>query len=247
MHDDQLLRYSRHILLPQVDAAGQQRLLNSTALIVGMGGLGSPAAMYLASSGVGHLILADHDKVDITNLQRQIIHSTADVGRLKVDSARDRLQAINPDIKITTVAEKLLGDQLHHFINQVDIVIDGSDNFATRFAINQVCVTLKKPLVSGAAIRFEGQVSVFDPRKADSPCYHCLYKAVDDEELRCAENGILAPVVGMVGTIQAIEALKVLLNIGTTLTGRVMVIDAMTMEIRTLNLRKDPSCAVCHP
>lgn len=246
MHDEQLLRYSRHILLPQVDALGQQRLLNSTALIIGMGGLGSPVAMYLASSGVGHLILADHDKVDLTNLQRQIIHSTSDVGRLKVESARDRLLAINPDTKITTIAQKLQGEHLHQYINQADIVIDGSDNFATRFAINKMCVALKKPLISGAAIRFEGQVSVFDSRDMQSPCYHCLYKEVDDEELRCSENGILAPVVGMIGTIQAIEALKVLLNIGTPLTGRVIIFDALTMEIRTLRLKKDPTCTICN-
>lgn len=246
MDDNQLLRYSRHILLPQIDATGQQRLLNSTALIIGMGGLGSPVAMYLASSGVGHLILADHDKVDVTNLQRQIIHSTADVGRLKVESARDRLLALNPEIKVTTVAEKLAADSLHQYIAQADIVIDGSDNFATRFAVNRACVTANKPLVSGAAIRCEGQVSVFDPRHATSPCYQCLYKESGEDEMRCSENGILAPLVGLIGSLQAIETIKVLLNIGEPLIGRLLIIDALSMDLRTMTFRKDPECTVCN-
>jgi molybdopterin-synthase adenylyltransferase len=245
MDDQQLLRYSRHILLPQVDALGQQRLLDSTALIIGLGGLGSPLAMYLASSGVGHLMLADGDAVELSNLQRQILHTTADIGRPKVASARDNLLKLNPQIRITSLPQRLDETNLLEYIAQADVVIDGSDNFATRFAINRACVKARKPLVSGAAIRFEGQVSVFDSRRDDSPCYHCLYKEVDEEELRCAENGILAPVVGMIGTIQAIEALKLLLNIGETLAGRLVIVDALTMEIRTLSLRKDPHCAVC--
>ncbi len=245
MDDQQLLRYSRHILLPQVDAVGQQRLLDATVLIIGLGGLGSPLAMYLASSGVGHLILADGDSVEISNLQRQIIHTTADIGRPKVDSAREHLLQLNPHIRITTLAQRLDESNLLKYISQADVVVDGSDNFATRFAINRACVKVRKPLVSGAAIRFEGQVSVFDPRRADSPCYHCLYKEVDEEELRCAENGVLAPVVGMIGTLQAIEVLKLLINIGENLAGRLIIIDALTMDIRTLKLTKDPACPIC--
>lgn len=245
MNDQQLLRYSRHILLPQVDVNGQQRLLNSTALIIGLGGLGSPAAMYLASSGVGHLILADGDKVELSNLQRQVVHNTADIGRPKVDSARDHLLQLNPEIRITTLAQRLADAELDRAVALADIVLDGSDNFATRFAVNRACVAAKKPLVSAAAIRFEGQISVFDSRSANNPCYHCLYKEGGDDEQRCSENGILAPVVGMLGCLQAIEAIKVLLNLGDSLTGRLLIIDAWTMEIRTLRLTKDPQCPVC--
>jgi len=245
MNDQQLLRYSRHILLPQVDVSGQQRLLNATALLIGLGGLGSPAAMYLASSGVGHLILADGDNVELSNLQRQVVHGTADIGRAKVDSARDHLLQLNPEIRITPLAQRLADAELARAIALADIVIDGSDNFATRFAVNRACVAAKKTLVSAAAIRFEGQISVFDPRAANNPCYHCLYKEGGDDEQRCSENGILAPVVGMLGCLQAIEAIKVLLNLGDTLTGRLMIIDAWTMEIRTLRLAKDPQCPVC--
>ncbi len=245
MNDQQLLRYSRHILLPQVDVSGQQRLLNSTALLIGLGGLGSPTAMYLASSGVGHLILADGDHVELSNLQRQVVHGTADIGRPKVDSARDHLLQLNPEIRITTLAQRLADTELAHAVALADIVIDGSDNFATRFAVNRACVAAKKPLVSAAAIRFEGQISVFDSRSANNPCYHCLYKEGGDDEMRCSENGILAPVVGMLGCLQAIEAIKVLLNLGDTLNGRLLIIDAWTMEIRTLRLAKDPQCPVC--
>jgi len=246
MNDDQLLRYSRQIMLPQVDALGQQKLLDSTVLIVGMGGLGSPIAMYLAAAGVGHLILADFDKVDLSNLQRQIIHGTDDIGKPKVDSAFESLQQINPEITITRFKQPLDDENLNDLVPQVDLVIDGCDNFATRFAVNRTCVKHRKPLVSGAAIRFEGQISVFPNNGEDFPCYQCLYKKDEgEEEQTCSENGVLAPVVGLIGSIQAIEAIKVLLNIGDTLQGKLMVIDSMTMDIRTIKLKKDPACPAC--
>lgn len=245
MNDEQLLRYSRQIMLPQVDVAGQQTLLDSTALIVGMGGLGSPIAMYLAAAGVGHLILADFDDVELTNLQRQIIHRTEDIGKSKVDSAFETLQQINPEVTVTRFKQKLTDDNLNDLVPQVDVVIDGCDNFETRFAVNRACVKHSKPLVSGAAIRFEGQVSVFPNSGKDFPCYQCLYKDEGEEEQTCSENGVLAPLVGMIGSMQAIEAIKVLLNIGKPLTGKLVVIDAYTMEIRTLKLPRDPGCTAC--
>ena len=245
MDDNQLLRYSRQIMLPQIDAAGQQTLLDSSVLIVGMGGLGSPAAMYLASAGIGHLVLADFDKVEISNLQRQIVHGTNDIGRDKVDSAYDTLKQLNPDITITRFKQKLDDDTLNDLVPQVDLVVDGCDNFSTRFAVNRACVKHNTPLVSGAAIRFEGQVSVF-LNDGNGPCYHCLYKEGGEEELRCSENGVLAPVTGVIGSLQAVEAIKVLLKIGDTLAGRLLLIDALHMEIRTLKLRNDPACSVCN-
>jgi molybdopterin/thiamine biosynthesis adenylyltransferase len=244
MDDNQLLRYSRQIMLPQIDAVGQQKLLDASVLIVGMGGLGSPVAMYLASAGVGHLVLADFDKVEISNLQRQIIHGTDDIGRDKVDSAYDRLKQLNPDITITRFKQKLDDSTLDDLVPQVDVVIDGCDNFETRFAVNRACVNHHKPLVSGAAIRFEGQVSVF-LNDGKGPCYHCLYKEGGEEEMRCSENGVLAPLTGLIGSLQAIEAIKVLLNIGEPLSGRLFVLDALTMEMRMLKLKKDPDCGVC--
>jgi len=244
MDDEQLLRYSRQIMLPQIDVAGQEKLLNSSALIVGMGGLGSPVAMYLASAGVGHLILADFDNVELTNLQRQILHSTDDIGRSKVDSAYDTLKKINPEITITRFKQKLEDVTLNDLVPQVDVIIDGCDNFETRFAVNRACVKNQKPLVSGAAIRFEGQVAVF-PNDGSSPCYHCLYKEEGDELQTCSENGVLAPVTGLIGSIQAIEAIKVLLGLGETLTGKLLVIDALHMDIRVMKLGKDPTCGVC--
>lgn len=245
MDDEHLLRYGRQIMLPQVDIAGQQKLLDSTALIIGMGGLGSPIAMYLAAAGVGHLILVDFDVVELSNLQRQIIHQTADLGRLKVDSARDTLLALNPDIKVTCIAQRLDEQALAEQVKQVDIVLDGSDNFATRFAVNQACVTHKVPLVSGAAIRMEGQVAVFMNNAPDSPCYNCLYKDEGEEETRCSETGVLAPVVGIIGSLQATEAIKVLVGIGDKLTGWVLIMDALNQDWRRLKLAKDPSCPVC--
>lgn len=245
MNDDDLLRYSRQLMLPQLDWDGQQRLLQSHALIIGMGGLGSPVAMYLAAAGVGRLTLVDDDQVDLSNLQRQILHGTADMGRAKVESARDALLRLNPGIEIETRDTRLEGEALLEQIRRVDVVIDASDNFATRFALNDACVQAKTPLVSGAAIRFEGQVSVFDPRQDDSPCYRCLYRDEGELGQTCSENGVLAPVVGVIGSIQATEALKVLAGIGQPLVGRLLIWDALEMEWRNMRLRKDPACPVC--
>lgn len=246
MNDEQLLRYSRQIMLPQVDVAGQQRLLDSRVLIVGMGGLGSPVAMYLAAAGVGELVLADFDTVDLSNLQRQILHGSDDIGRPKVESARDTLQVLNPEVSVSTINERLEGEALAAQLRTVDLVVDATDNFATRFMLNDACVKARKPLVSGAAIRMEGQVSVFHNEREESPCYRCLYREEGEELAQtCSENGVLAPVVGIIGAVQATEALKVLLGIGDTLGGRLLLLDALTMEWRTLKLRKDQSCPAC--
>jgi len=234
-------------MLPQVDAAGQQRLLDSRVLIVGLGGLGSPAAIYLAAAGVGTLVLSDFDEVDLSNLQRQIAHRTRDIGRPKVESARDTLLALNPEISVIPLAGKLAGARLREEVEAADLVVDASDNFATRFTLNDVCVEQRTPLVSGAAIRMEGQVAVYHNERDDSPCYRCLYKDEGELEQTCSENGVLAPVVGIIGAIQATEALKVLLGIGETLGGRLLLLDALHMEIRTLRLRKDACCTVCSP
>lgn len=245
MKDEQLLRYSRHIMLPQVDVAGQQKLLDSTVLIMGMGGLGSPVAMYLAAAGVGHLVIADYDHVEISNLQRQIIHRQNSVGQSKVESAKQTLESLNSDIKVTTISEKLNKTSLAQWLKNVDCVVDGTDNFAARFAINEVCVKTRAPLVSGAAIRFEGQVSVFTNTE-NSPCYQCLYPDTGEElEQTCSENGVLAPVVGIIGSIQATETLKVLMNIGETLQSRLLLLDAYKMEWRTIKLKRDPECLIC--
>ncbi len=244
MNDQQLLRYSRQIMLPQLDVAGQEQLLASRALIIGMGGLGSPLAMYLAAAGVGHLVIVDDDEVDLSNLQRQIIHHTADIGRAKVDSAQEQIAAINPDITVTALASRLNETELAEQVAQADVVIDGTDNFASRFALNKLCVQQQTPLVSGAAIRMEGQVSVFN-LSAESPCYHCLYKDEGELDTSCSANGVLAPVVGIIGSIQANEAIKVLAGMGETLDGRLLVLDALYMEWRSLKLKKDPHCPVC--
>jgi adenylyltransferase/sulfurtransferase len=245
MNDAQLLRYSRQIMLPQIDVAGQEKLLVSRVLIIGAGGLGSPAAMYLAAAGVGHLVIADHDMVELSNLQRQLLHHDSDIGRPKAASANDTLRAINPAVMVTPLAIRLQGPQLAGEVRQADVVLDCSDNFDTRFAVNAACVRHKTPLVSGAAIRMEGQVTVFDAGKADSPCYHCLYRDGDDAEQTCAENGVLAPLVGIIGSLQALEALKVLLGLGDTLAGRLVVFDGLTHEWRTLKLQRDPECPTC--
>ncbi len=244
MNDQQLLRYSRQIMLPQLDAAGQQKLLDSSALIMGMGGLGSPVALYLAAAGVGQLVLVDFDEVELSNLQRQILHSSNDIGKSKVDSAQQTLAELNPEVKITTVNKKLDAADLINYVEQSDIVIDGTDNFATRFMVNEACVKTGTPLVSGAAIRMEGQLSVF-LNNGDEPCYRCLYREDGEEELRCSENGVLSPVVGIIGSMQATEAIKVLTGMGETLSGRLLVMDALHMEMRTLKLKKDPDCPVC--
>jgi molybdopterin-synthase adenylyltransferase len=246
MNDNQLLRYSRHILLPQVEYAGQEKLTNSHALIVGAGGLGSPVALYLAASGVGTLTICDFDEVDLTNLQRQIIHTTQSVGMNKAMSAQQTIDAINPEIKVKTIEKKSTHTEMETLISVADVVIDCSDNFATRYALNRLCFKQKKPLVSGAAVRFEGQITVFDFRNEASPCYHCLFPDTgDDQALRCADNGVFSPLVGMIGTAQAAEALKCLMGIGETLQGRLMLLDALTAEWRTIKLSRDPACKVC--
>ncbi len=245
MNDDQLLRYSRQIMLPQVDVAGQEKLLASRVLIIGAGGLGSPAAMYLAAAGVGQLVIADHDVVELSNLQRQLLHHDSDIGRPKADSASDTLRTINPDVAVTPLATRLEGPQLAGEVRQAHVVLDCSDNFDTRFAVNAACVRHRTPLVSGAAIRMEGQVAVFTAGKAGSPCYHCLYRDGEDAEQTCAENGVLAPLVGIIGSLQALEALKVLLGLGDTLAGRLIVFDGLAHEWRTLKLQRDPECPTC--
>ncbi len=245
MNDEQLLRYSRQIMLPQIDVEGQEKLLASRVLIIGMGGLGSPVAMYLASAGIGHLVLVDDDKVELSNLQRQIAHGMSDIDSTKVESAKQTLLDLNPEITVTTFDYRLDDEQLSDEIKQADIVIDGTDNFSTRFAINAACVKNQTPLVSGAAIRMEGQVSVFN-KTAESPCYRCLYNDEGELDTSCSTNGVLSPVVGIIGSIQATEAIKVLLEIGDSLDGKLLMLDALHMELRTLKLKKDPQCPVCN-
>jgi adenylyltransferase/sulfurtransferase len=246
MNDEQLLRYSRHILLPEIGIEGQERLLAARALVIGAGGLGSPVALYLASAGVGGLTLCDDEAVDLTNLQRQIVHRTESIGRKKVDSARATLAAINPEVRVAALAERVDGNRLEALARDADVVIDGSDNFATRHAVNRACVRLKKPLVSGAAVRFDGQVAVFDLRAPGSPCYACLFpEHGESEDVRCAVMGVFAPLTGIVGSIQAAEALKVLAGMGETLAGRLLLLDALAMQVRTIRLARDPACPVC--
>jgi len=246
MNDQQLLRYSRQILLPEMDIAGQERLLAARVLVVGLGGLGSPVALYLAAAGVGRLVLCDFDRVDLSNLQRQIAHGQADIGRSKVASARDSVRAINPEIQVCCLDHALAEDELAQQVMRADAVVDCSDNFATRFALNAACVRARTPLISGAAIRLEGQVSVYDMRDPDSPCYHCLFPAGgDDEALSCAASGVIAPLVGLIGATQALETLKVLCGIGDTLVGRLLMLDAKRLQWRSLKLRRDPDCPTC--
>lgn len=245
LSDNQLLRYSRQIMLGDVDIEGQQRWLDSRVLILGLGGLGSPVAMYLAAAGIGHLVLVDDDQVEMTNLQRQIAHTTASIGQSKVESAAATLAQINPDIEVTTRAERLDETALMEQVAKVDLVVDCTDNFTTRFMLNRACVAHKKPLVSGAAIRMEGQISVYHPGVEGSPCYQCLYKEGEDEALTCSEAGVLSPLVGIIGSMQALEALKVLASIGTPLIGRLLLLDAKNMEWRSLKLRPDPECPIC--
>ncbi len=247
MNDNQLLRYSRHILLPQIDIAGQEKLNQSRVLIVGAGGLGSPIALYLAASGIGNLIICDGDQVDLTNLQRQIIHNSDSVGLAKALSAKQSLIKINPEINVIAIEEQVDAEKLLQLAAEVDAVVDASDNFSTRHHVNQACVTHKKPLISGAVVRFDGQVSVFDLRHADSPCYHCLYPAIDgeQEDMPCAIMGVFSPLVGIIGCMQAAETLKILLNIGESLNGRLQLLDSLTMNWRSIKLYKDPACLVC--
>jgi adenylyltransferase/sulfurtransferase len=248
MTDDQLLRYSRHILLDALGIEGQTRLLAAHALVIGAGGLGSPAALYLASAGMGKITLVDDDTVDFTNLQRQIMHTQARVGMPKAKSGQQAMAEINPDIEIVPLQQRLSGAELDAMVASADVVLDCSDNFATRHAINRACVHHRKPLVSGAAIRFDGQISVYDLSRNDSPCYHCLFPEGDDvEEVRCAVMGVFAPLTGIIGTMQAAEALKVVAGIGESLTGRLLLLDALSMEWNTIRFRKDGGCAVCGP
>ena len=245
MNDEQLLRYSRQIMLPQIDAEGQQRLAEGRVLIIGLGGLGSAASIYLCAAGVGRLVLADFDKVDLSNLQRQIVHATADIGRKKIESAADRLRALNPDVQLELIDHVMEDAELRDAVSRVDVVVDGSDNFRTRFAVNAACVNAGIPLVSGAAIRFEAQVSVFDPRDPESPCYRCLYGEDAAEDLSCAANGVIAPLLGIVGSIQAAETMKLLMGIGRTLRGRLVLFDLLGMEWHSAALKRDPDCPVC--
>lgn len=243
--DEQLLRYSRQIMLPEVDVAGQEKLLDASVLIVGLGGLGSPVALYLASAGVGRLILCDHDEVDLSNLQRQVVHNTAGIGRRKVDSAADTLTRINPDVALEKIPVKLHGDALTEAVSSATVVVDATDNFEVRFELNRASLATGVPLVSGAAIRWEGQVAVFDPGDPDSPCYRCLYAEGDDGALNCSENGVIAPLVGVIGTCQAMETVKLITGVGDTLTGYVLYFDGKRMEWRRLRLPKDPNCPAC--
>jgi len=245
MNDEQLLRYSRQILLPQFGTEGQQKLLDAHVLIIGLGGLGSPVAMYLAAAGVGELTLVDHDTVDLSNLQRQILHRNDNIGQPKVESAQHNLAQLNDEISIHTVNKKLDDDELQQVVSQVDLVVDATDNFPTRFAINRACVQHKKPLVSGAAIRLEGQVGIFDLRRADSPCYRCLYDEQGGVPETCSENGVMAPMVGIIGSIQALEVIKLLTDTGETLAGKLLISDGLHQEWRSMKLRKDPACPVC--
>lgn len=245
LSDQELLRYSRQIMLPKFDVAGQLALKNAHVLIMGMGGLGSPVAMYLAAAGVGQLTIADFDVVDTSNLQRQVIHGESSMGMLKAESAKSHLLNINPLAQVQTITHKLEGDALQDVIQRVDLVLDCTDNFATRFAINQYCVRHQTPLVSGAAIRMEGQISVFDARQAASPCYQCLYPEGDEQALSCSESGVMSPLVGIIGSIQAMEAIKLLSGLGETLTGKLLMLDAMSMQWRSLKLKKDPDCGCC--
>ncbi|RUM52182.1 MAG: molybdopterin-synthase adenylyltransferase MoeB [Methylococcus sp.] len=245
MNDDQLLRYSRQIMLPEIDVEGQQKLLESRCLIIGMGGLGSPAAMYLAAAGAGTLILNDFDRVDLSNLQRQVIHGTDDIGKDKVISAAPTLRALNPDIRIEIRHKRLTDNELNLEVEAADVVLDCSDNFSTRFAVNRACVETKTPLVSGAAIRFEGQITVFDPLTPSSPCYNCLYPNIDELSETCAQSGVIAPLTGTIGCIQALETMKFICSIGESLVGRLLLLDGLTMEWHRMQLPKDPSCPTC--
>src|SRR5487761_2272384 len=246
MNDDQLLRYSRHILLPEIGIEGQERLLAAHALVIGAGGLGSPAAMYLASGGVGRITLADGDSVDLTNLQRQILHTTAAVGRAKAYSGKDTLAQLNPEVEVVAIPERLEGERLANLIASADVVLDCSDNFATRHAVNRACVAYCKPLVSGAGVRFDGQVSVFDLRQPNAPCYNCLFpEDTEAEETRCAVMGVFAPLTAIIGSVQAAEALKLLCGAGDTFNGRLLLLDCLAIERRSVKLSKDTACKAC--
>ncbi len=246
MDDALLLRYSRHILLPELGLDAQDRFAAARIALIGMGGLGAPAAQFLAAAGIGRLTLCDPDRVDLTNLQRQILYATDDIDRPKVEAAAGRLGAVNPHVTLDVRQQRVGADELAAIVATSDVVLDCSDNFATRHAVNRACVAAVKPLVSGAAIRFDGQVAVFDPRDEASPCYHCLFGEGEDlEEVRCATMGVFAPVVGIVGAIQAAEALKLVAHVGTSLAGRLLLFDALEMQWREVRVPRDASCPVC--
>ncbi|PCJ42950.1 MAG: molybdopterin-synthase adenylyltransferase MoeB [SAR86 cluster bacterium] len=245
MNDDQLLRYSRQIMLPGIDIAGQEKLLAARVLIVGAGGLGCPAAMYLASSGVGQITLADNDKVELSNLQRQIAHHSTSLGLSKVASLKESIRQLNPEVVVTALAERLHGDILSVEINKADVVVDCSDNLQTRLEINKYCKQHKVPLVSGAAIRMEAQLSVFDHRLPESPCYQCIYDDKSELSLSCSESGVIAPLVGIIGSMQALEAIKLICGIGDTVCGRLLILDAATMQWREMALEKNQLCPIC--
>ena len=245
MNDEQLLRYSRQMMLPEIDAAGQERLNESRVLIIGLGGLGSPVSIYLSSAGVGRLVLVDFDKVEISNLQRQIVHTTPDINRLKIESAKEHLQAINPEISIECIDHVMENHELLDQATKAEVIVDASDNFQTRFALNEASIKTKTPLVSGAAIRFEGQVTVFNPKDDTSPCYRCLYGEEITISETCMANGVIAPLLGIIGSIQANETLKLLMGIGKTLQGNLLLLDSLHMDINQVSLKKDPACPVC--
>ncbi len=243
--DDELMRYSRQILLPSFDVAGQARLKSARVLVVGAGGLGCPVALYLAAAGVGHLTLADDDVIELANLQRQIAFESTQLGEPKAQALAEQMRRINPLVKVDAVTERLEGDDLLRQVQACDLVLDCTDNFSTRFAINKACVKAGVPLVSGAAIRGEGQLAVFDTRQPDAPCYQCLYPDQGNDELTCSEAGVIGPLVGIIGACQAMEAIKMLTNVGVPLTGRLLILDAWRMEWREMKLARDPECPVC--
>ncbi|MEP3165021.1 MAG: molybdopterin-synthase adenylyltransferase MoeB [Marinobacter sp.] len=245
LNDEELLRYSRQILMPRFDVAGQSSLKSARVLVVGAGGLGCPVALYLGAGGIGHLTLADDDSVEVANLQRQIAFEQSDLGESKAERLADRVRRINPEVSVTALTERLEGDELERQVDSVSLVVDCTDNFNTRFSLNRACVAARVPLVSGAAIRGEGQLSVYDVRDDSSPCYHCLYPEQGNEDLTCSEAGVIGPLVGMVGASQAMEALKVITGIGKPLTGRLLILDAWQMEWREMKLARDPGCPVC--
>lgn len=244
--DDQIERYARHLILKEVGGPGQQKLLKSKVLVIGAGGLGSPLLMYLAAAGIGTLGIIDHDRVDLSNLQRQIVHMTSSIGQNKVTSAKEMIKNINPDINVVTYHERLADDNAEKIISEFDIVADGCDNFTTRFLVNDICIMQKKPLISGALSQFDGQISTFKGYQSDKPCYRCLVPDHPKGVLSCAEAGILGAVAGVVGTMQAVEVLKELLNIGDSLAGKLVIYDSLSAASRTIRLPKDPGCKYCH-
>ncbi|MBW4935721.1 HesA/MoeB/ThiF family protein [Marinobacter sp. F4206] len=247
LSDDELLRYSRQILMPKFDVAGQERLKGARVLVIGAGGLGCPVALYLGAAGVGQLTLVDDDDIELANLQRQIGFEQGQLGQSKAEALAERVRRINPLVSVTALNQRLEGDALTRRVNEASLVVDCSDNFNTRFTLNRACVAARVPLVSGAAIRGEGQLSVYDSRVKGSPCYHCLYPEQGNEDLTCSEAGVIAPLVGMIGAAQAMEAIKVISGVGKPLIGRLLILDAWDMQWREMKLARDPECPVCKP